>query len=89
MKNIIEIGKKLGLNSNDLELYGTNKAKIISNPVSSSHSKLVLVTAINPTRYGEGKTTVSIGLTDAFSNNKVSAPSIFKSFASTTLSSFV
>ena len=67
MKNIIEIGKKLGLNSNDLELYGTNKAKIISNPVSSSHSKLVLVTAINPTRYGEGKTTVSIGLTDAFS----------------------
>ena len=65
MKNIIEIGKKLGLNSNDLELYGTNKAKIISNPVSSSHSKLVLVTAINPTRYGEGKTTVSIGLSQA------------------------
>ena len=67
MKNIIEIGKKLGLSSNDLELYGTNKAKIISNPVNSNHSKLVLVTAINPTRYGEGKTTVSIGLTDAFS----------------------
>ena len=53
MKNIIEIGKKLGLSSNDLELYGTNKAKIISNPVNSNHSKLVLVTAINPTRYGE------------------------------------
>ena len=71
MKNIIEIGKKLGLNSNDLELYGTNKAKISLEAIKkldqNEDGKLILVTAINPTRYGEGKTTVSIGLTDAFS----------------------
>ena len=67
MKNIIEIGKKIGLSSSDLELYGNNKAKVISNSIQSDNSKLILVTAINPTCYGEGKTTVSIGLTDAFS----------------------
>ena len=67
MKNIIEIGKKLGFSSSDLELYGNNKAKVISNSIQSDNSKLILVTAINPTCYGEGKTTVSIGLTDAFS----------------------
>ncbi len=66
MKNIIEVGSKLGLSSNDLELYGNDKAKIIKEFSSSSDSKLILVTAINPTPYGEGKTTVSIGLNDSF-----------------------
>lgn len=65
MKNIIEVGKKLGLGTNDLELYGNDKAKIISDVSSKNDSKLILVTAINPTPYGEGKTTVSIGLNDA------------------------
>lgn len=65
MKNIIEIGSKLGLNGDDLELYGNDKAKIKKNDYEKSDSKLILVTAINPTPYGEGKTTVSIGLHDA------------------------
>lgn len=65
MKNIIEIGNKLGLGIEDLELYGNDKAKIISDVNPMIDSKLVLVTAINPTPYGEGKTTVSIGLNDA------------------------
>lgn len=65
MKNIIEIGKKLGLSSDDLELYGNDKAKVIKDINSNSNSKLILVTAINPTPYGEGKTTISIGLNDA------------------------
>lgn len=66
MKNIIDIGNKLGLDYNDLELYGSDKAKIISDVSPKNDSKLILVTAINPTPYGEGKTTVSIGLNDAF-----------------------
>lgn len=65
MKNILEVGEKLGLGINDLELYGNDKAKIVSNVSPKSDSKLILVTAINPTPYGEGKTTVSIGLNDA------------------------
>ena len=65
MKNIIEVGNQLRLNIDDLELYGNDKAKIIKEVSSQNDSKLVLVTAINPTPYGEGKTTVSIGLSDA------------------------
>jgi len=65
MKNIIEIGGKLGLTNEDLELYGNDKAKIIKKISPKIDSKLILVTAINPTPYGEGKTTVSIGLNDA------------------------
>lgn len=65
-KNIVEIAKKLGVKESDLELYGNYKAKICNaNPTPSG--KLILVTAINPTPAGEGKTTVSIGLADAFS----------------------
>ena len=66
LKNIIEIAKKLDINEEKLELYGKYKAKVDDfnfNP----KAKLVLVTAINPTVAGEGKTTVSIGLADAFS----------------------
>jgi len=65
MKNIIEIASKLGLSSDELELYGNDKAKIIKDVSVKKDSKLILVTAINPTPYGEGKTTVSIGLNDA------------------------
>ena len=66
LENIVDIAKKLDINENDLELYGKHKAKVNDfnfNP----KAKLVLVTAINPTMAGEGKTTVSIGLADAFS----------------------
>ena len=65
MKNILEVGKKLELASEDLVLFGGDKAKIIRKANPNPNSKLILVTAINPTPYGEGKTTVSIGLHDA------------------------
>ncbi|MEG1900637.1 MAG: formate--tetrahydrofolate ligase [Bacilli bacterium] len=64
MVNINEIGSKIGLNPNDLVLYGQYKAKINKEPIECL-GKLILVTAINPTPFGEGKTTVSIGLGDA------------------------
>ena len=64
-KHITEIAKKLGVQEDDLELYGKYKAKI-TNANLNPTGKLVLVTAINPTSAGEGKTTVSIGLADAF-----------------------
>ena len=62
--DIRDIAKRLNLNEEDLILYGTNKAKI-KKEVNKKRGKLVLVTAINPTPFGEGKTTVSIGLGDA------------------------
>ena len=65
IKDIGDIAKKLNLSLNDIEFYGRNKAKIIKN-CGEKNGKVILVTAINPTPYGEGKTTVSIGLADAF-----------------------
>lgn len=65
MKNILEVGSKLDLSQDDLILFGSDKAKIIKEINANPNSKLILVTAINPTPYGEGKTTVSIGLHDA------------------------
>ena len=64
MKNIQEVAQTLNINSNDLELYGNYMAKVKSNNTNNT-SKLILVTAITPTKYGEGKTTVSIGINDA------------------------
>jgi formate--tetrahydrofolate ligase len=66
LKDIREIAKKLSLDEDKLELYGKYKAKIAIDKVNAK-SKLILVTAINPTSGGEGKTTVSIGLADAMS----------------------
>ena len=64
MKKITEVAKKLNINENDLELYGNYMAKINIEPKDKT-AKLILVTAISPTKYGEGKTTVSIGLHDS------------------------
>ncbi len=64
LKPITEIAEKLGLFEDDLELYGKYKAKV-SKKITGQRGKLILVTAINPTPLGEGKTTVSIGLADA------------------------
>ena len=70
IKKITEIAAKLNLSEDDLELYGKFKAKISANVwervKNNSDGKLVLVTAITPTPAGEGKTTTSIGLADAF-----------------------
>lgn len=68
MQPINKIAKKLGLTSADLICYGENKAKIklsMEDLQDRKSGKLVLVTAINPTTAGNGKTTVSIGLADA------------------------
>lgn len=63
---INKIAKKLGLGEEQLEYYGKYKAKIDPKTVTEDRKgKLILVTAISPTPYGEGKTTVSIGLGDA------------------------
>ncbi len=66
LKDIREIAEKLCLTEDNLELYGKYKAKINLEKVNPK-SKLILVTAINPTASGEGKTTVSIGLADGMS----------------------
>ena len=64
-KNITEVAKELGI-EDKIELYGNDKAKISLDLLNKKrNSKLVLVTAINPTPMGEGKTTVSISLNDA------------------------
>lgn len=65
LQHIREISKNLGVADEDLELYGSYKAKVTSRPNAGRDAKLILVTAINPTAAGEGKTTVSIGLADA------------------------
>ncbi|WP_346889031.1 formate--tetrahydrofolate ligase [Clostridium sp. UBA1056] len=69
MLPILEVGKSLGLTEDDLDLYGKYKAKIsldvLANRKDKKDGKLVLVTAINPTPAGEGKSTVTIGLGQA------------------------
>lgn len=65
LRPIGEIAKKLGVPEEDLDCYGKYKAKIRAR--SECGGKLVLVTAINPTSLGEGKTTVSIGIADGLS----------------------
>ncbi|MBR6516262.1 MAG: formate--tetrahydrofolate ligase [Bacilli bacterium] len=64
---IKEIAAKVGLTEDDLELYGNYKAKIHLDKLNSDKkdAKLILVTAINPTPAGEGKSTTTIGLADA------------------------
>lgn len=66
MKNIIQISKSLNISEDDIELYGKYKAKISDeyyNEIKNKKSgKLILMTSINPTPFGEGKTTQSIGL---------------------------
>ena len=70
MEPIVRIAEKLSVTADELELYGTYKAKIsdaaLERIKSRPKGKLILVTAINPTPAGEGKTTVSVGLGEAF-----------------------
>ena len=70
MLPIKEVAEKLGIGEDDLELYGKYKAKLsdelIERVKNQPDGKLILVTAINPTPAGEGKTTTSVGLGQAF-----------------------
>ncbi len=70
-ENILKIAKKLDIEKKYLECYGTDKAKIdlkILNKLNDkTNGKLILITSTNPTPYGEGKTTMTIGIDDAMS----------------------
>ena len=73
MENIESITQKMNLTKDQIERYGDYRAKI-KNPLSQTQKgKLILVTSINPTPYGEGKTTVAIGLYDALRGLKVNS----------------
>lgn len=66
--NIKDVAKKINISEDDLELYGKHKAKLDINYLSKldkKEGKLILVTAINPTKAGEGKSTTTVGLGDA------------------------
>lgn len=68
MQKITEIAKLTGIDEKYLELYGNYKAKVnykLLKDINKKHGKLILVTAINPTPAGEGKTTTTVGLADA------------------------
>ncbi len=73
MEKIVDIAKKLGLSEEDIELYGSYKAKISLDVQKrlekEKDGKVILVTAINPTPAGEGKSTTTVGLGQAF--NKI------------------
>ncbi len=68
LDNIVEIAKKVGIQEEDVEQYGKYKAKISDRVYESlkhkENGKLILVTAVNPTPLGEGKTTISIAVAD-------------------------
>lgn len=70
MLPIKDVAASIGIQEDDLELYGKYKAKISDELIERSKNnpdgKLILVTAINPTPAGEGKTTTSVGLGEAF-----------------------
>lgn len=75
--DIVEVAKKAGIEEKHLELYGRDKAKIlssISEKTDGRHDgKLILVTAITPTKAGEGKTTTSIALAEGFGEMRQNA----------------
>lgn len=77
LKPIKEVAASLGLSEDDLELYGKYKAKLsdecMKKASNNPDGKLILVTAINPTPAGEGKTTTSIGLGQAFGKMGINA----------------
>ena len=68
LDKIVDVAKSLGIDADDLELYGKYKAKVSKDAYlkvkSNKDGKLILVTAISPTPLGEGKTTISIALAD-------------------------
>ena len=70
MEPITKIASKLGLTEDEIDLYGKVKAKILKSDIheANNYGKLILVTSMNPTPAGEGKSTVTIGLGDALSS---------------------
>src|SRR6056297_4238506 len=78
---ITDIGSKLGIDSKDLELYGNYKAKVPLNyidPEKVKKNNLILVSAISPTPAGEGKTTMSIGLSQGLNRIGVNSSVVLR-----------
>lgn len=77
---ISEIAKKLNMDPNTIEYYGLNKAKIPLDlhPKTKENGKLILVTSTNPTPFGEGKTTMTIGIHDALCKMKEKSLAILR-----------
>lgn len=77
LENIKDVAAKVGVTEDELEMYGKYKAKLsdelIHRVENNKDGKLVLITAINPTPAGEGKTTISLGLTEALNQKGISA----------------
>ena len=77
LENIKDVAAKVGVTEDELEMYGKYKAKLsdelIHRVENNEDGKLVLITAINPTPAGEGKTTISLGLTEALCQRGVNA----------------
>ena len=78
MKSIKTVVKKLNIKEKDLVLYGKYMAKIDYKYKGNKNGKLVLVTSINPTPYGEGKTTLSIGLNDSLNKLGISSVAVLR-----------
>lgn len=81
MKPITEIGAKLGIDNDKMEFYGKYKAKLpldLIDDSSCEKNKLILVSAISPTPAGEGKTTVSIGLSQALCRRDKNATAVLR-----------
>lgn len=82
MKKIVEVAEILGLEEDDLELYGKYKCKIsldvMKRNKEKEDGKLILVTAINPTPAGEGKSTVTIGLSQALNKLNKKAVAVLR-----------
>ncbi|WP_276390326.1 formate--tetrahydrofolate ligase [Eudoraea chungangensis] len=81
LKPITEISKKLGIETEEIEMYGKYKAKIPLEAIDKekiSKSKLILVSAISPTPAGEGKTTMSIGLSEGLNRLKKKATVVLR-----------
>ena len=70
MRPITKVASKLGLTEDEIDLYGKVKAKILKSDIheANNYGKLILVTSMNPTPAGEGKSTVTIGLGDALNS---------------------
>ena len=83
--NIKDVAAKVGITEDELEMYGKYKAKLsdelIHRVENNEDGKLVLITAINPTPAGEGKTTISLGLTEALCKRGINACLLYTSDA--------
>ena len=74
LRPIVDVAADIGLSPNDLDLYGKYKAKVsLDFAARPSRGRLVLITGVNPTTAGEGKSTVTVGLTQAFRRLGVNA----------------